>query len=370
MLQSEPPARSPLMLSGLLSRVFAKVGALPFLLVVLIILFSSANKYFLGLQNVIDMLHEGVFTSLAALGQLFVLISGGFDLSIGANIALTSIASATVMSGTYAAYPHDPALAIAAGTVAGLVVGGVVGLVNGIGVAYLEVNPFIVTLATASAFQGVTLLISQGQEVDSLPKSFVNGVGSANWIGLPVAVWIAVPLIILLYVLLARARYGRYIFAIGSSPGAARVAGIRVPVQILLTYVICAVATSIGGLLLTARVSAGEPLLGAEYTLTSITAAVIGGASLRGGEGSVGGTLLGVVFVIFLSNGMDLMGLSSNHEMIALGAALIFAVVIDRQRSRAVAAGFRMRMAATSSPDSDGERPASAPPINVSGKGG
>jgi ribose transport system permease protein len=342
--------------------IFVKLGALPFLLVVLVVLFTAANKYFLGLQNLIDMLHEGVFTALAALGQLFVLVSGGFDLSIGANIALTSITSATAMSSVYAAYPHDPALAIAAGAIAVLVVGTLVGLVNGIGVAYLEVNPFIVTLATASAFQGVTLLISQGQEVGGLPDAFVHGVGSGNWLGIPIAAWIALPLILALYVLLSRARYGRYVFAIGSSPGAARVAGIRVPVQILLTYIICGLVAAIGGFLLTARVSAGEPLLGTEYTLTSITAAVIGGASLRGGEGSVGGTLLGVVFVIFLSNGMDLMGLSANHEMIALGAALIFAVVIDRQRARAVAAGFRKRLAVDSVRDPEESGPGTARP--------
>lgn len=327
-----------------LGGMFGKVGALPFLLAILVVLFSISNKYFLGVQNLIDMLHEGVFLALAALGQLFVLISGGFDLSVGPNIALTSITSATVMSAVFAAHPHDPLLAIMAGALAALCVGLVVGIVNGIGVAYLDVNPFIVTLATASAFQGITLLISQGQEVGGLPHDFVNGVGSGNWLGLPIAAWLALPVVIGLYLLLSRARYGRYIFAIGSNVGAARVAGIRVPVQILLTYVFCAVVVAIGGFLLTARVSAGEPLLGAEYTLTSITAAVIGGASLRGGEGSVGGTLLGVLFVVFLSNGMDLMGLSSNHEMIALGAALVFAVVIDRQRARAVAAGYRRRL--------------------------
>lgn len=359
----EPRARSSaIVFAGLLHGIFVKVGALPFLLVVLVVLFSTANKYFLGLQNLLDMLHEGVFVSLAALGQLFVLVSGGFDLSIGANIALTSITSATVMSSVYAVYPHYPALAIAAGIIAVFAVGALVGLLNGIGVAYLEVNPFIVTLATASAFQGMTLLISQGQEVSGLPKAFVDGAGSGNWLGFPVAAWIALPLIVALYVLLSRARYGRYIFAIGSNPGAARVAGIRVPVQILITYVICGVAAAIGGFLLTARVSAGEPLLGTEYTLTSITAAVIGGASLRGGEGSVGGTLLGVVFVIFLSNGMDLMGLSANHEMIALGAALIFAVVIDRQRARAVAAGFRRRLATDTDRASEEGEPGAAKP--------
>src|SRR5579875_3013003 len=147
--------------AGLLRGAFVKLGALPFLLAALLVLFDLSNKYFLGVQNIIDMLHEAVFVSLASLGQLFVLISGGFDLSIGANIALTSITSATVMSGVFAAHPHDPGLAIAAGTLTALGVGVAVGLANGIGVAYLEVNPFIVTLATASAFQGMTLLISQ-----------------------------------------------------------------------------------------------------------------------------------------------------------------------------------------------------------------
>lgn len=329
---------------GFLRNTFVKVGALPFLLVILVILFTVQNPVFLGKQNLVDMLHEGVFLALASLGQMFVLVSGGFDLSIGANIALTSIASATVMAGVYSAHPHDPVLAILMGAAAMLVVGVLVGLVNGIGVAFLKVNPFIVTLATASAFQGITLLVSQGQEVGGLPQSFINGIGSGRWLGIPIAAWIALPLVVVLYILLVWSRYGRYVYAIGSNSAAATVAGVKVSVQLLLTYIICAVATSVAGFLLTAYVSAGEPLLGGEYTLRSITAAVIGGASLRGGEGTIGGTLLGVVFVIFLADGMDLMRLNSNHEMIALGLALIFAVVVDRQRARAAASGYRRRL--------------------------
>lgn len=341
--------------AGTLRNIFIKAGALPFLLVLLIVLFQSQNSRFLGRQNLVDMLHEAVFLALASLGQMFVLVSGGFDLSIGANIALTSISSALVMSGLYAAHPNDPAMAIAAGAATTLVVGALMGLVNGLGVAVVGVNPFIVTLATASAFQGITLLISQGQEIGGLPDILTMTVGSGNWFGIPIAAWIALPLIVIFYILLSWARYGRYIFAIGANAAAARVAGIRVPLQIVLTYVICAVATAIAGFLLTARVSNGEPLLGAEYTLQSITAAVIGGASLRGGEGSIAGTLFGVAFVVMLADGMDLMRLSSNHEMIALGLALILAVVVDRQRARAVAVGYSRRAASeTASGAKDG----------------
>ncbi|HVA36581.1 MAG TPA: ABC transporter permease [Candidatus Dormibacteraeota bacterium] len=337
-----------------LRNIFAKTGALPFLLVILVVVFQLANSRFLGRQNMVDMLHEGVFLALASLGQMFILVSGGFDLSIGSNIALTSISSASVMAAVYGAHPGAAGLAIAAGAATAVVVGLVVGLVNGVGVAVLGVNPFIVTLATASAFQGITLLISQGQEVGGLPNAFIMGVGSGSWLGLPIAGWVTLPLVLGLYVLLAWSRYGRYIFAIGSNAAAARVAGVRVGLQVLATYVICAVATAIAGFLLTARVSAGEPLLGAEYTLQSITAAVIGGASLRGGQGSIGGTLLGVVFVIFLADGMDLMRLGSNHEMIALGLALIFAVVADRQRAKAVAAGYQKRLISQSDPATEG----------------
>lgn len=339
--QVEPP--TPLGGGRLsVSRLFARLGPLPALLVVLVIVFTAANPSFLGGDNLLSVSTQSVFLLLIALGQMLVLISGGMDLSVGANVALTSIVSATVMSAVYGDTPAFTPDAINAGFWTALVVGLVIGLANGLGVAVLNVNPFIVTLATASVFAGITLLISGGQEVGGLPRTFVYEVGSGSLAGIPVGVLLTVPVVVVLFLALGWTRYGRHLYAIGSNATAARVAGIKVRVTLLVTYVACAMLTSYAGWLLTARVSSGQPLLGAQFALQSITAAIIGGASLRGGRGSVGGTILGVVFIMLLTNGMNLMRLGSNQQSIAIGLALVFAVVADRLRTRArtqVAAG-------------------------------
>jgi ribose/xylose/arabinose/galactoside ABC-type transport system permease subunit len=331
----KPVDRGPGWSAGdVLRRSFAKGGALPFLLVFVIILFEVENGRFLSQGNFLNVVQQGIYLLLISLGQMMVLVSGGFDLSVGANVALTSIGSATVMAEVVAAYPNDPALAIAAGLAMAALIGVLCGMANGIGVSYLGVNPFIVTLATSSVFQGLTLLISQGQEVSGLPKPYVYGIGSGFFAGLPIAVLLALPVILIVYILVVWSRYGRYLYAIGSNPKSALVAGVRIERQLLMTYVICGMITAFASFLLTARVSAGEPLLGAEFPLQSITAAVIGGCSLRGGQGGVGGTILGAIFVTVLANGMDLMRLGSNYQMIALGFVLVAAVLLDRQRAR------------------------------------
>lgn len=221
-----------------------------------------------------------------------------------------------------------------AGLAATLGVGFFTGICNGFGVAVLNVNPFIVTLATASIFQGLTLLISQGMQVEGLPDAFVEILGSGFVWQIPVPALITMPIVFILYILTSWTRFGRNLYATGSNPRAAVIAGISVPRVLFATYLGCSILAAITGFLLTARVSSGEPLLGAEYPLRSITAAVIGGCSLRGGKGTVLGVVLGVVFVTILANGMDLMRLGSNFQMIILGLVLICAVVLDRYRAR------------------------------------
>jgi ribose transport system permease protein len=313
-------------------------GALPILLIICIILFQYSNERFLSQANLINMLQQSVFLLLIALGQMLVLISGGFDLSVGANVALTSIISAKAMVWISILYPDAVYLAVAVGFLAMLGVGIFAGLANGIGVSLLKVNPFIVTLATASIFQGITLVVSQGLQVSGLPAPFVYGIGSGRVMGIPISVLIMLPAVIAVFIAVSRARYGRYLFTIGSNPKAAVVAGISVEWTLLRTYLFCAVITALAGFLLTARVSSGEPLLGGEFALKSITAAVIGGCSLRGGQGSVGGTILGVAFITVLGNGMDLMRVGSNFQMIVLGIVLVGAVLLDRARNARVAA--------------------------------
>jgi ribose transport system permease protein len=328
-----------------LLRGFATVGPLPPLLILMVAFFAVANPTFIKGDNLLSVSEQGVFLLLIALGQMLVLVSGGFDLSVGTNVALTSIVSATVMSAVYGDTPAFAQDSITAGFFTCIVMGLVVGVVNGVGVAFLNVNPFIVTLASSSVFAGITLLISGGQEVSGLPRTFVYEIGSGSLGGVPVPVLLTVPVVVVLYIVLTRTRYGRHLFAIGGNATAARVAGVRVRANLLVTYMVCAVVTSYAGWLLTARVASGQPLLGGQFALQSITAAVIGGASLRGGRGGVGGTLLGVIFIMVLTNGMNLMRLGSNQQSIAVGLALLFAVVSDRLRTRA-----RSRLASTEAP--------------------
>ncbi len=313
-------------------RTLASIGPLPVLIVLSLIIFAWGNPRFLSEANIVNVSQQGVYLMLAALAQLLVLIAGGFDLSVGANIALTSIISSSVMVAVLGAHPDAAWLAVSAGFVATLAVGVFTGACNAFGVAVLKVNPFIVTLATTSIFQGLTLLVSQGLQIEGLPDPFVEVLGSGFVGDIPVAALIAIPIVIALYVLTSWTRFGRSFYATGSNPRATMIAGISVPRTLFATYMICAILAAFTGFLLTARVSSGEPLLGAEYPLRSITAAVIGGCSLRGGKGTVLGVVLGVVFVTILANGMDLLRLGSNYQMIILGLVLICAVVLDRYR--------------------------------------
>ena len=331
-MNSINPSPARFNLRALKQSRLANIGALPILMVLSLVLFEMSNTRFLSADNLLNISQQSIFLILIALGQMLVLVSGGFDLSVGATVALTSVVSSTAMVAVQAGHPDNPTLAIAAGCGATVLVGMVVGLANGIGVSLFRVNPFIVTLATSSVISGSTLLISQGNEIGPLPDAFVFNIGSGMIAGMPVSILLAIPAVAIIYLLVNRFRYGRYLFAIGSNPKSALVSGVRVNYQLMLTYILCALLTSFAGLLLTARVSSGQPLLGAEYPLLSITAAVIGGCSLKGGQGGVIGTLMGALFVTMLANGMDLVRLGSNYQMIALGIILVIAVLLDRNR--------------------------------------
>lgn len=314
---------------------FALFGALPPLLLIMIVVFAIANPIFLTPNNLVTLATQAVFLLLVSLGQMVVLITGGFDLSVGSNVALTSIVSATVMAAVYGGYEEFTAEAVWSGFFMVLLVGLVVGLVNGIGVAFLKVNAFIVTLASMSIFAGITLVISGGSQISGLPRFFTHEIGSGNIGGFPIPVLMTLPVVIVMLVVLRWTRYGRHLYAIGGNPNAAKVSGIRVRLNLMIAYVICGLLASYAGWLLTARVASGQPLLGGSFALESITAAIIGGAALTGGRGGVGGTLLGVLFVMGLTNGMNLMRMDSNQQSIAIGIVLVIAVVADRLRTNA-----------------------------------
>ena len=321
-------------------KVFIRVGVLPFFLVGALIIFTALSDRFLSLQNLVNVARQSVYLVLVSMGQMLVLISGGFDLSVGTAIALTSVVSALGMVWFSGIYPDAIWIAIIFGTFLGFAAAVAVGLINGVGVAYLEVSPFIMTLGVSSVGAGLALFLTGGVPVSGLPFAFGDTFGFGRLFGVPMPVIIAVFCIIVMWLFMSRTRLGTQVYAVGGNIKAAHLSAINTKRTLMMTYVICALIASLTGLLLTARVESGEANLGSTIALESIAACVIAGVSLRGGIGRVENVVLGAFFIVLVQNGMNLAQISSYMQMVLLGALLILAVILDQLRYRMILSGY------------------------------
>jgi ribose/xylose/arabinose/galactoside ABC-type transport system permease subunit len=305
-------------------KLLRTAGALPVLLIALLIFFGLSSEHFLTARNLSTVLTQTVYLTIVVIAQTIVLITGGFDLSVGASVSLISIVTGLTLLNT------GPEGGILLAVLAGAGIGVLVGAVNGAIVALFRVSPFIVTLAMLSIVSGMALIVSGGVPVFGLPSAFRSTFFTGRILGIPIP-WIATLLVIAFaYLMLYWTRLGRYWYAIGGNESAARLAGVPLKAFLFLAYTIAGLFVGVAGVLLTARVGSGEPNLGANLPLESIAAAVIGGVSVRGGEGSLWGAILGAFFLVLLRNGMDLIGVSSYVQMLVTGGLLIFAIVVDR----------------------------------------
>ena len=311
-----------------------RVGVLPFFLVVALAVFTLASPQFLTAQNIVNVARQSVYLVLVSLGQMIVLLTGGFDLAVGTTIALTSVISAMIMISVMAAIPDSIGLIIAAGCLGAIAVALFIGLINGTGVAVFGVSPFIMTLGVQSVGAGVALFLTGGVPVTGFPHAFGDTFGFARIFGVPVTVAIATVAIAVVAIFLYGTRFGRHLYAVGGNVKAAKLSGINTTATLLIAYAASALLASIDGLLLTARVESGEANLGGTIALQSIAACVIGGVSLRGGIGRVEGVVLGAFFIVLIQNGMDLMQIGSYMQMVLLGVLLILAVIVDQIRYR------------------------------------
>ncbi len=302
---------------------------LPVLVVGLCVVFAVMEPRFLDVTNLTNVARQSVFLLLIALGQMIVLINAQLDLSVGATLAFTSVIVASVTSaigeGWFAVFA---ALAVA------VLVGVLVGLFNGFIVAFWKVPSFMTTLGTTSVLTGVALLITKGAPITGVPFSLIDSLGVGSVLGVPIPVVIGIALLLFVMLLMNRVPAGRNMYAVGGNPQAARVSGISVKGTLILAFIICSVFAALAGLLLTARIGSGEASLGASYVMLSIAAAVLGGTSLFGGEGVVWRVLLGVLFLGVLSNGINLLHVSSYVQEIVIGAVLILAVGLERLREK------------------------------------
>jgi ribose/xylose/arabinose/galactoside ABC-type transport system permease subunit len=305
-------------------------GLLPTLTLVAVVCVGVLEPQFLSLGNLENLLRQASFLVLVAIAQMMVLLTSELDMSVGSNIALTSVVAATVMTSP----GYGDGTAVVLGICAGLAVGVAFGLLNGLIVARFNVPSFIITIATTSIGFGFALMISGGAPIAGLPRSFLETIGIGRVFGIPVPVLVAAITIAVVYGLLYWTKFGRYLYATGGQREAARLAGIPVFRTRVIAFVLTGFLTALAGVLLTARVNSGEASLGTEYVLLSIAAAVLGGTSFTGGRGRLSLVVGGALLLTIMSNGMNLLRIESYTQQVVLGTLLVTAVVIDHWRRR------------------------------------
>ena len=305
---------------------FNLAGQIPLLaLLVLCLVTALLTNRFLSPLNLTNILVQSSIMAVIAIGMTFVIVGGGFDLSVGSTVAFAGCVAAMAMV----------KFGLVAGVVAGIAAGIAVGMVNGVIIAQLGVNPFITTLGTMVLVRGVVYLITGGAPVgdDRLPAAFI-AFGSARFLGIHYLVWVPAILLVVLSWVMAATPYGRRIYATGGNREAAYLSGIPVDRIIASTYVWCGALGGLAGVMLAARLQSGQPTAGEFYELTAIAAVVLGGASLHGGEGTLYKSIIGVFIMIVLGNSLNLLNVDSYWQRVAIGAVIIAAAAADRLRSR------------------------------------
>ena len=289
-------------------------------------------------NNMANLLRQGAMIAILAIGETFVIITGGIDLSVGAVAGVISMAVAWLLT-------HDLGFAssIAGAISISLAIGVFIGLFHAFGVVQMGLPPFIMTLATMYALRGIGLLITNGATISITNDSF-TGFSRASFLGFPWTdgSWFAVPMLFWMvivvavpaYLLLSQSRWGRYLFAIGSNKEAARLSGVNVKAVTYMAYIVSAFCAAFVGILLAMRIGIGNPTQGDGWELQAIASSVIGGTSLFGAVGSVHGPLIGSFILTTINNGANLLNLNPFWQRIITGLLIILVVYFDTLRTR------------------------------------
>jgi ribose/xylose/arabinose/galactoside ABC-type transport system permease subunit len=315
-------------LSGYIEIIFRKYTPLLILLVTILI-FSVIAPNFLSLGNFRLMLRQMSFVTISAIGLMFVMVGGGIDLSVGSQIILTNIVLSLMISNTYG-YGIDPLIAIPVC----IALGTFLGMTNGFLSNILKVHPLIITLGTAFIYKGIGYIIAGGRNIDGLPDSFrVYGQGYLGPIPVPIIIMFFVVIIGAYF--LHNTNFGSRVYAMGGNQEAARLVGINIKQKKVVVFAICGFASGITAVVLLSRVFNGQVTTGAGIEFDALTAALLGGVSFAGGEGTIFGLITGVMIIAVLNNGMQLFGLPDFYQNIIKGALLLAAVGYDQyQKNR------------------------------------
>jgi inositol transport system permease protein len=287
-------------------------------------LLSVLTDSFATASNLTNVARQVSINGILAVGVTFVLLTGGVDLSLGSVVALSGVACALF------AHPGEYPLFVP--ICVGLLTGGLCGLLNGVLVTRGGIAPFIVTLGMMTVARGLALIFSGGKPVADMSPDLTGLAGDLGPVPIPLICFAAVA--VLSWLVLGRFRLGRHLYAVGGNEQAARAAGVSVPKVKLFAYGLCGLLTGLTGVVLAARITTGQPNAGQAYELDAIAAVVIGGTSLSGGVGSVLGTVLGVLLIGVINNGLDLLSVSSYYQAVIKGIIIVGAVWLDRRQAR------------------------------------
>ena len=296
---------------------------LPLALLALFVYLALFADNFLTKPNLLNVLDQATTLGIIATASTLVVICGGFDLSVGAIFAMSGVIAAEL------ANHQSPAV----GLTVGIACGAVFGLANAIAVAGVRINPFIGTLATSIIVRGLALAITGGALITVSATSFAK-LGSDKFLGVRDGVWIFLLWALLMGFLLSFTRFGRYVRACGGNEEAARLSGVRVGLVRGATFVISGLSASLAGVLSASRVSTGQADVGVGLELTAVAAVVVGGTSIRGGEGAVWRTMVGVLLLALISNGFNLLGIDPVYQQVVYGVIILVAVGVDARLRR------------------------------------
>nr|WP_246781624.1 ABC transporter permease [Rhizobium sp. BK379] len=299
---------------------------------ILVIILSFSNEFFLTGGNISNVLLQTSINGVLAIGMTFVILTRGIDLSVGSVVALAGIVSASFATTSATAGVIGSPYPVAVGLLVGVFVGIICGSISGVIVSRFSVPAFVATLGMLSAARGMTLIYGGGRPVPALTPAF-RWIGTGDVFGVPAPVIVLAVVFAVSWWILNRTRFGRYIYAVGGNPHAAKTSGINTDRIRFTVYVISGGLAGLAGILLSARTGSGLPQAGVAYELDAIAAVVIGGTSLSGGVGRVTGTLIGALIIGVMNNGLDLMGIQSYYQQVLKGALIVGAVMLDQKRN-------------------------------------
>ena len=289
-------------------------------LVVILLVFALLAPGFISERNLLNILQQSSLNACLALGMTLVIVSGGIDLSVGPTAALSAVISGSLL---LAGVPVPLAI------LAGLMLGALCGLINGVLVAVVGLQPFIVTLGTLSTYRALALIYTGGNPVLGIPAGY-RAIFNGTVFGVPSPILIVAVVAIVAWVILKKTPLGEYLLAVGGNEEAAYIAGVPIALTKIAAYVISGFLAALTSAILIGRLGAAEPILGNLWELDAIAASAIGGASLMGGKGSIIGTLLGAIILGAMRNGLTLMNVQAFYQLLATGLIILVAMIIDR----------------------------------------